>query len=183
MRRQLLLLVAAFGLAAGVASADAGDRKDLQLFNDIAASVNHYTQFTIFDDVNVEVKDGIVTLSGNVTMPYKRNDIHERVANVSGVQQVRNNLKVLPVSTSDDQLRYRIARAIYDNPHFWNYAIGPNPPIHIVVEHGHVTLTGVVNNDTDRVIARSLAYQFPAMSVKNELKTNAEMRDLLETIK
>jgi len=183
MRRQLLLLVAAFALAAGVASADAGDRKDLQLFNDIAASVNHYTQFTIFDDVNVEVKDGIVTLSGNVTMPYKRNDIHERVANVSGVQQVRNNLKVLPVSTSDDQLRYRIARAIYDNPHFWNYAIGPNPPIHIVVEHGHVTLTGVVNNDTDRVIARSLAYQFPAMSVKNELKTNAEMRDLLETIK
>jgi len=183
MRRQLLLLVAAFALAAGVASADAGDRKDLQLFNDIAASVNHYTQFTIFDDVNVEVKDGIVTLSGNVTMPYKRNDIHERVANVSGVQQVRNNLKVLPVSTSDDQLRYRIARAIYDTPHFWNYAIGPNPPIHIVVEHGHVTLTGVVNNDTDRVIARSLAYQFPAMSVKNELKTNAEMRDLLETIK
>ena len=183
MRRQLLLLVAAFALAAGVASADAGDRKDLQLFNDIAASVNHYTQFTIFDDVNVEVKDGIVTLSGNVTMPYKRNDIHERVANVSGVQQVRNNLKVLPVSTSDDQLRYRIARAIYDNPHFWNYAIGPNPPIHIVVAYGHVTLTGVVNNDTDRVIARSLAYQFPAMSVKNDLKTNAEMRDLLETIK
>jgi hyperosmotically inducible protein len=183
MRRQLLLFVAAFSLAAGVASADAGDRKDLQLFNDVAASVNHYTQFTIFDDVNVEVKDGIVTLSGNVTMPYKRNDIHERVANVDGVQQVRNNLKVLPVSTSDDQLRYRIARAIYDNPHFWNYAIGPNPPIHIVVEHGHVTLTGVVNNDTDRVIARSLAYQFPAMSVKNELKTNAEMRDLLETIK
>lgn len=183
MRRTLSLLVAALALAAGAASADTGDRKDLQLFNDVAASVNRYTQFTIFDDVDIEVKDGIVTLSGNVTMPYKRNDIHERVANVSGVRQVTNNIKVLPVSTSDDRLRYRVARAIYDNPHFWNYAIGPNPPIHIVVEHGHVTLTGVVNNDTDRVIARSLAYQFPAMSVKNNLKTNAEVRDLLETIK
>jgi hyperosmotically inducible periplasmic protein len=183
MRRQLLLVAAAFLIAAGPASADTGDRKDLQLFNDVAASVNHYTQFTIFDDVDVEVKDGVVTLSGNVTMPYKRNDIHERIAKVDGVRQVRNNIKVLPVSTTDDQLRYRVARAIYDNPHFWNYAIGPNPPIHIVVEHGHVTLTGVVNNDTDRVIARSLAYQFPAMSVKNNLKTNAEVRDLLETIK
>ena len=180
MRRQLLLFVAAFALAAGVASADAGDRKDLQLFNDVAASVNHYTQFTIFDDVNVEVKDGIVTLSGNVTMPYKRNDIHERVANVSGVQQVRNNLKVLPVSTSDDQLRYRIARAIYDNPHFWNYAIGPNPSIHIVVEHGHVTLTGVVNSEVDRMLARSLVNQFGVMSVKNDLKTDAEVRNAIE---
>ena len=153
------------------------------MFNDISKTVNHYTQFTIFDDVDVAVKDGIVTLTGDVTMPYKRDDIEKRVAKVDGVVEVRNQIKVLPVSLSDDRLRYRIARAIYDNPHFWNYAIGPNPPIHIIVEHGHVTLTGVVNNETDRMIARSLAHQFPAMSVKNDLKTNAEVRDLLETIK
>ena len=153
------------------------------MFNDISKTVNRYTQFTIFDDVDVVVKDGIVTLTGDVTMPHKREDIEKRVAKVDGVLQVRNQIKVLPVSLSDDRLRYRIARAIYDNPHFWNYAIGPNPPIHIIVEHGRVTLTGVVNNDTDRMIARSLAHQFPAMSVKNNLKTNAEVRDLLETIK
>ena len=183
MRHKFLLPLAAFALAAGVAFADTTDRKDLQVFNDVASSVTHYTQFTIFDDVDVAVKDGVVTLSGDVTMPFKRDDIHKRVANVAGVRQVLNNLRVLPVSTNDDQLRYRVARAIYDNPHFWNYAIGPNPPIHIVVNHGHVTLTGVVNNNADRVIARSLAYQFPAMSVTNNLKTNAEVRDELETIK
>jgi len=166
-----------------VVLADTGERKDLQVFNDVAKAVNHYTQFTIFDNVDVVVKDGTVTLTGDVTMPYKREDIETRVAKVDGVRQVRNQIKVLPVSSSDDQLRYRIARAIYDDPNFWNYAIGPNPPIHIVVDHGHVTLTGVVNNNTDRVIARSLAHQFPAMSVKNELKTNAEVRDQLETIK
>jgi hyperosmotically inducible protein len=166
-----------------VAFADAGQRKDLQVFNDVATAVNHYTQFTIFDDVDVVVKDGTVTLTGDVTMPYKRDDIEKRVAKVDGVHQVSNQIKVLPVSTSDDQLRYRIARAIYNNPNFWNYAIGPNPPIHIIVEHGHVTLTGVVNNNIDRTIARSLAYQFPALSVRNELKTDEEVRDLLETIK
>lgn len=183
MLRQFSLTVAAIAVMSGVAFADTGDRKDLQVFHDVSASVNRYTQFTIFDDVGIEVKDGMVTLSGDVTMPHKRDDIHKRVAKVDGVKQVRNNLKVLPASIGDDQLRYRVARAIYDNPHFWNYAIGPNPSIHIVVDHGHVTLTGVVNNDTDRVIARSLAYQFPAMSVTNNLKTNAEVRDLLETIK
>jgi hyperosmotically inducible periplasmic protein len=166
-----------------VAFADVGERKDLQVFNDISKTVTRYTQFTIFDDVDVVVKNGIVTLTGDVTMPHKRDDIEKRVAKVDGVLEVRNQIKVLPASLSDDRLRYRIARAIYDNPQFWNYAIGPNPPIHIIVEHGRVTLTGVVNNDVDRMIARSLAHQFPAMSVKNNLKTNAEVRDLLETIK
>ena len=161
----------------GVAFADTGERKDLQVFNDVATAVNHYTQFTIFDNVDVVVKDGMVTLTGDVTMPYKREDIEKRVAKVDGVRQVRNEIKVLPVSPSDDQLRYRIARAIYDNPNFWNYAIGPNPPIHIVVEHGRVTLTGVVQSNVDRMLARSLATQFGALSVTNALKTDAEIGD------
>ena len=183
MRRMLILISAAAIMMGNVTFADIGERKDLQVFNDIAQAVNRYTQFTIFDDVDVSVKNGIVTLTGDVTMPHKRGDIEKRVAKVDGVLQVRNEIKVLPESLSDDRLRYRIARAIYESPHFWNYAFGPNPPIHIIVERGRVTLTGVVNNDMDRLIARSLAHQFPALSVKNDLKTNAEVRDLLETIK
>jgi hyperosmotically inducible protein len=87
---------------------------------------------------------------------------------------------VLPVSTFDDQLRYRIARSIYGNSNFWNYAIMPNPPIHIVVEHGRVTLTGVVQSNVDRMLARSLATQFGALSVTNDLKTDAEVQAELE---
>jgi hypothetical protein len=55
-----------------------------------------------------------------------------------------------------------------------------NPPIHIVVERGHVTLAGVVNSNVERALARSLAIGFGSFSVKNELKTDAEMKDLLE---
>ena len=183
MLRKLIPFALGIMMFGSVALADTGERKDLQLFNDVATAVNRYTQFTIFDNVDVAVKDGTVTLTGDVTMPYKREDIEKRVAKVDGVRQLRNRIKVLPVSLSDDQLRYRIARAIYDDPNFWKYAIGPNPPIHIIVEHGRVTLAGVVNNEMDRLIARSLAHQFPALSVKNDLKTNTEVRDLLETIK
>lgn len=183
MLRKFIPFTIGLFFVVGAAQADTAERKDLQVFNDVATAVNRYVHFTIFDNVEASVKDGAVTLTGDVTMPYKRDDIEKRVAKVDGVQSVRNDIKVLPVSTFDDQLRARIARAIYGDPNFWNYAIGPNPPIHIIVERGRVTLTGVVNNDMDRMIARSLAHQFPAMSVKNDLKTNAEVRDQLETIK
>jgi hyperosmotically inducible protein len=86
------------------------------------------------------VKDGVVTLTGKVTMPYKRDDIEKRVGKIAGVQSVVDKIEVLPVSQFDEELRYRIARSIYGHSNFWNYAIMPNPPIHIVVEHGRVTL-------------------------------------------
>ena len=91
-------------------------RKSLQVLNDVAAQVRQYTRFTIFDDVNVAMENGVVTLSGRVTMPFKKDDIGARVATVDGVSQVKNDLTVLPVSPFDDELRYRIARAIYSNP-------------------------------------------------------------------
>jgi hyperosmotically inducible protein len=155
-------------------------RKDFEVFKDVASSVERYTRFTIFDDVNASVKDGMVTLTGKVTMPFKREDIEKRVTRIDGVRGVNDQITVLPVSTFDDELRYRIARSIYGNSTFWNYAIMPNPPIHIVVEHGRVTLTGVVQSEVDRMLARSLATQFGAFSIKNELKTDAEVREALE---
>jgi osmotically-inducible protein OsmY len=182
MTKRVLTLMAGLALAMSTtAFADAGERKDLQVFNDISKAVTRYTHFTVFDNVDASVKNGVVTLTGQVTMPFKKDDIEKRVAKVDGVKQVNDRITVLPVSQFDDQLRYRLARAIYSNPNFWNYAIGPNPPIHIVVDHSHVSLEGVVMNDVDRAIARSIAStQFGVMSVTNNLKTEAEARDSLE---
>ena len=183
MLKKLLLTGAGVALAAhtAIAASAVGEpRKDFQVFKDVATSVERYTRFTIFDDINASVKDGVVTLTGKVTMPYKRDEIAKRVAKVDGVREVLDRIDVLPVSTFDDELRYRIARSIYGHSNFWNYAIMPNPPIHIVVEHGRVTLTGVVQSDVDRMLARSLATQFGVMSVTNDLKTDAEVREALE---
>jgi hyperosmotically inducible protein len=175
------LVAAGLALTAQMAGAGQADqRKDFQVAKDIAASVRGYSQFTIFDEVTGNVHDGVVSLTGKVTMPYKRDDIGRRVAKVDGVRQVENKLEVLPVSPSDDALRYRIARSIYGNSNFWNYATMANPPIHILVEHGRVTLAGVVNSNVDRMLARSLASQFGVFSVTNNLKTDAEMREALE---
>ena len=182
MLRTMWALVVGLTLIATAAGADTGDgRKDLQVFNDISKAVTRYAQFTIFDSVDANVKDGVVTLTGRVTMPYKKDAIEKRVAKIDGVRQVRDEITVLPVSQFDDRLRYRIARAIYGNPNFWNYATMADPPVHIVVEHSRVTLTGVVQSDVERMLARSIAgSQFGVMSVVNKLKTDAEARDALE---
>ncbi len=158
------------------------ERRDAAIFKDIAKQVNGYTRFTVFDDVRASVTDGVVALYGQVTMPYKRDDIAKRVGDVPGVRQVVNKISVLPTSQFDDQLRFQIARAIYGNPSFWHYASMANPPIHIIVCNGRVTLTGVVNNEVEKMLARSLATGFNAFSVESQLKTDAEARAELEKV-
>jgi len=175
----LVLGLSVFGAPAPAAAADS---ENLQLFRDVQRQVLRYVHFTIFDQVHTQIDDGVVTLTGRVTMPYKRNDIERRVSRVDGVVKVNNLIEVLPVSQFDDDLRLRLARAIYGNPAFRPYASMVNPPIHIIVERGRVTLDGVVNNDVDRMIARSIATSFLAFDVKNELKTTQEAREELEKL-
>jgi hyperosmotically inducible protein len=177
MTRKLLPLAIVLSLWSASAQASGVERTDLQIANDVSRTVNRYPHFTIFDDLTVAVRDGVVTLDGKVTMPYKRDDIEKRVAKIEGVKDVCDHIGVLPVSLTDDALRNRIARSVYGNSNFWNYAVMPNPPIHIIVDHGRVTLTGVVESDVDRVLARSLATNVNAFSVNNKLKTDAEVRD------
>jgi hyperosmotically inducible periplasmic protein len=164
------------------APAAAADSGNLQLFRAVQKQVLQYNHFTIFDTVNVQVDNGAVMLTGKVTFPYKREDLERRVRQVAGVHQVDNRLDVLPVSRFDDDLRVGIAQAIYSNPAFRSLASTVNPPIHIIVEHGHVTLDGVVLNEVDRAIARSIAGSFPAFSFNNQLKTEAEVRQALEKL-
>jgi len=178
--RLFLGLVLAATMATPAAAQE--ERKDLQIFKDISDSVLTYVRFTVFDDIGVSVEKGAVTLTGKVTMPFKRTDIEQRVAKIAGVRSVENRITVLPVSQFDDDLRWGIARAIYGNGAFVQYASMANPPIHIVVEHGKVTLTGVVNNEVERVLARTLASGFLEFSLTNELRTDAEVRTALEKL-
>ena len=175
----LVVSLGAFGFTTPAAAAD---MENLQLFRAVQKQVLNYTHFTIFDSVNAQIHDGNVVLTGWVTMPYKSTDLERRVSRVDGVTHVVNNIKTLPVSQFDDQLRIRIARAIYSSPHFRGYGSMVNPPIHIIVEHGRVTLEGVVNNNVDRMIARSIASNFLAFDVKNELKTTQEAKEELEKL-
>ena len=174
------LLALALLLSPTVASAQMSAR-DRQVIEQISEQVNRYTQYTIFDSVSTSVENGRVILTGWVTMPYKRDDIEQRVRRVDGVLAIENAIAVLPVSRFDDELRFRIARAIYGNSSFWQYASMASPPIHILVNRGRVTLEGVVTSNVERMLARSLATGFGAFDVTNLLRTDAEVREALSS--
>lgn len=163
-------LGAVLGLLLLAPAAYAQPDADSALTDAIARSILSYPKFTIFDDVTVQADAHVVVLGGKVTMPFKRDEIGRRAAALAGARMVRNEIEVLPVSIHDDELRRRVARAIYGDPAFWRYAAMANPPIHIVVEHGRVTLTGVVPTEVDRLLARSLASGRGEVALVNALQ-------------
>lgn len=180
MRASLALISALLlTLVPAWASAQSPDqrRTNDRLFRNIQSQVLEYPHYTIFDTISAQInEEGVVTLSGKVTMPYKREEIGKRVGSVNGVKQVNNQIDVLPASKSDDELREGIARAIYENPTFRPYASRVNPPIHVIVERGRVLLEGTVQDESERLLARSIARSSNAFAVTDTLLTEAEAR-------
>jgi hyperosmotically inducible protein len=145
---------------------------DAQVGEAVANRVRRYVLYSVFDDVNLAVQEGVVTLTGRVTQGFKVRDIEDVVSRVLGVQEVRNELQVLPTSIVDDQLRNAVASQIYGDPLFESYAFQVNPPIHIIVENGRVTLTGAVASQVERTKAEMIARSvFGVMAVENKLQT------------
>ena len=131
------LLLAVWLAAPGLHAAQVSDAA---LSERVADAIRTYSKFSIFDDVNVLVNDGNVTLIGRVTSLQKKEEIEQRIAKIDGIRSLQNNISVLPVSPADQRLRNTVASAIYRHPAFWQYAQVANPPIHIIIENQHITL-------------------------------------------
>ena len=123
-----------------------------------------------FNYLAVDVKDGVVTLSGDTMWDVPKDSALAVVAQTPGVKDVVNDVTVLPTSLFDDSLRARTARAIYRDSVLGRYASDPAHPIRIVVDNGHVTLYGTVESTMDKNIAGIRANSVPgAFSVENKL--------------
>ena len=123
------------------------------------------------------IDDGVVALSGYVTHGYKADRIALLVSRVHGVKEIQNQIAVLPTSTSDDQLRFELAKNIYGNPLFWNDATRNNPPIRIIVDNLHVTLAGVVFSEVEKRVAADIVRQtVGVLTFRNNLDTEGEIK-------
>jgi hyperosmotically inducible protein len=107
----------------------------------------------VFDFIAYKVQDGSVTLLGDVVRPVTKSDAGSAVKRIEGVDNVDNQINVLPPSPMDDRLRIRLFRAIYGYPALQKYELGVQKPIRIIVKSGRVTLEGVVDNDADKNLA------------------------------
>jgi osmotically-inducible protein OsmY len=127
--------------------------------------------YNVFDNLTFSVNNGTVTLSGEVTQPYMKDDAQHAVEHLAGVKNVKNEIEVLPLSTMDNWIRWRTYIAIYGYGPLQRYALGVQPSIRIIVKNGNITLQGVVDNKTDRQLAYMRANSVPGVfSVTDDLR-------------
>jgi hyperosmotically inducible periplasmic protein len=128
--------------------------------------------YGVFDNLLYRVSpDGTVTLLGQVSRPTLKSDAERAVREIEGVERVDNQIKVLPVSPNDDRIRRATYRKIYGHNVLSQYQLRAVPPIHIVVDSGHVTLEGVVARQMEKQVAGMQANSVSGVfSVENNLR-------------
>ena len=142
----------------------------------IAQEVHHelvlLPYYGVFDNLADSVQpNGTVVLSGQVARPSLKSDAENVVKKIEGVDHVENQIEVLPTSPMDDDIRRATYRAIYGNQGLSPYGMRAVPPIHIIVNNGHVTLEGAVGNQMDKQLAETQAKTVPnVFSVTNHLQ-------------
>ncbi|MXZ71910.1 MAG: BON domain-containing protein [Acidobacteria bacterium] len=144
-----------------------------KLAEEVGRQVQRYPHYTMWDVIDGRLDNGAVTLFGSVTPERdKSGELFERIAKIRGVQDVQVNFDVLPPSTSDDRLRYAIARQVFRSPHFERFGTMTNPPFHIIVDNGVVTLVGYVPSQIELLeLQRIVAQTQGVLRVENQLQT------------
>ena len=114
-------------------------------------------------DINVDTRDGIVTLFGMVESSQARERAESEARKVSGVRHVLNDLQVVPpsqarrVHLNDDDLEKSIEKRIHEE-----VALSDGD-IDVEVEAGVARLTGTVRSRGDQVTALTLARATPGV--------------------
>lgn len=152
--------------------------------------------YGVFDALSFSYDKGTVTLEGYAFRSTLKSDAERAVKRIAGVDEVVNNIVELPVSSHDDELRWRTFYAIYTNSFLSRYAPGGgllwghrhsirrdmqfglqpigNYPIHIVVERGRIRLVGMVDTQADRTAAELAARGVSgSFGVENQLTVHA----------
>jgi len=167
----------ALGLALGMAllpaasAATAGNSSEVVAAEKVRKQIVKLPFYSIFDHITFRLDDGVLTLDGEVYRPSLRKSAERVAMQVEGVNSVVNNIEILPTSFHDDRIRLAVARSIFTNAVLDRYAMGSNPPIHVIVRNGDVTLEGVVNREMERNVAGILANGVPGVfSVTNNLR-------------
>src|SRR5271154_700908 len=157
-RKATILFATLLALASlGIAQDAQPQAQSAQATNRIIKEVRHellmLPYFGVFDYIAFKVDGPTVTLLGQVVRPSLKSDAENSIKRIEGVEKIDNQIVVLPPSPMDDRLRRRLFRAIYQYAPLQKYELGVQKPIRIIVNNGHVTLEGVVDNDGDKNFA------------------------------
>ena len=169
MTRRFLFAALLFMVA--VVGAQVSHRAEERIMREVRHELVMLPYYGVFDNLAYKVDGFTVTLMGQVTRPTLKSDAENVVKKIEGVEKVKNEIEVLPLSPNDDRIRRATYRAIYGHSGLDRYALQAVPPIHIIVTNGNVTLEGVVANEGDKNLAGIRANGVSGVfSVKNNLR-------------
>ena len=186
------VLALTVGLAARPVLAAKAAKPPVPPVEAIRKSLLKLPYYGVFDFLAFEMEQGSVTLSGYAYHGALKSDASKAVGDISGINEIGNNIEVLPASQNDDRIRWQTFYRIYTDAFLSRYAPGgPDQirrelydsmrfpgmhqplgmySIHIIVRNGHTTLFGVVDNEGDKQIAEVRAREVTGVfSVENEL--------------
>jgi hyperosmotically inducible periplasmic protein len=168
------LIVSVFVLLAGLLSTTPALGQDLNpeaVAENVRSELIRLPYYGVFDHLAFRVEGRTVILQGKVTRPSLKREAESVALDVRGVEEVVNEVEVLPASPMDDELRMVLYRAIYGSTGLQRYALGTSPAIRIIVDSGNVTLEGIVNNETDKNLATMQARSVPGtFEIRNNLR-------------
>jgi hyperosmotically inducible protein len=195
----ILTISAPVALAQAPVQAPTWSQEDtLRIVKEVQRKLAGLSDFSVFDWITFGIQGKTVILKGFASRPVLKDDAARSLKGIAGIDSVVNQIEVLPYSPNDDRVRAAVYNRIYTQPTLRKYnanqgslaqALGPggrsvalmaggitnDPPvgyhaIHIIVKGGHVTLYGVVLNQSDAAIAGMQANSSPgAFSVDNDL--------------
>ena len=166
-----LTVILAASLTSWAAQSTATERSQERISHEVRNELITLPQLSIFDNLAYKVDGNTVTLTGQVRNAVLKDSAGKVVKEIEGVKEVNNKIEVLPPSPNDDRIRHDVARAIFNDARLFRYSMGAVPPIHIIVNRSHVSLEGVVANQTDKDTAGLRANGVPGvLSVENNLR-------------
>jgi len=151
-----------------------GEYSDAEIVDAIRETILRYVYYTMFDNVGFGVDNGHVLLAGSTYQPWRKEEIEKRVSKVKGIRELRSEITVQSVSFFDERLRRQLARRIYRDPRFIQYANRTHPPIKIIVDAGKVTLAGYVASPVEQALLGHIARGFLSFGVDNQVRVDGE---------
>ena len=140
---------------------------DEKITEEVQKKIKSNINYTVFDWVTVETNNGVVTLDGYVYLPWSKKLFENLAGEVEGVKSVNDNIEKV---NGPDDLRYRAARAVYNNWMFERYRYLKDPPVHIIVISNTIILKGGVVSEVEKDWASALIeWNTDAFKVENNL--------------
>jgi hyperosmotically inducible protein len=132
--------------------------------------------YGVFDRIGFQVERDKVILYGKVAQARNKKDAEHAVENIEGVEGVVNNIEVLPLSTFDNSIRFRLLKTFAARgARIFRYVQEPNPSVRLIVDGGRVTLEGFVATRGDYNLLNILANGVSdVFSVENNLIVEKE---------